>query len=474
MTISADALEKLQSAIGKEWVLSSRIDLETYASDGLPTHHALPGAVAIPGTREELIAVVKILFGFGIPFVARGAGTGLSGGALAGEDAVLIVLTRLNRVLEIDPANRRAVVEPGVVNVRLTEETEQFGLHFAPDPASQSVCTIGGNVAENAGGPHCLKYGVTTDHILSIEAVLPDGEVVELGTPGGEPWGPDLVSLFVGSEGAFGIATRITVRLTPAPSFVRSVLAVFPSMRTAGNAVSNVIAAGVVPAALEMMDKNCIAAVEASSYSAGYPKDAEAVLIIETDGLDEAAVEDDTKTVEDILRSSGATNVQTGSDPTQRARLWQGRKKAFGAMGRISPDLMVQDAVVPRSVLPDILEHIGEIARKYDLSICNVFHAGDGNLHPNINLDKRDAALVDRVEKASAEIMRACIEVGGTITGEHGVGTEKLHLMPLVFDSTTLGVMRDVRRAFDPSELANPGKAIPEEPTTASAVSGGD
>ncbi len=463
MTIPTAALEALQDTVGEKWVLSGRVDLETYASDGLSTHHSNPGAVVLPGTRDELVQVVRVLARFGIPVVARGAGTGLSGGALAGDHSVLLVLTRLNRVLEIDPVNRIAVVEPGVVNVQLSDEAEKHGLHYAPDPASQAVCTIGGNVAENAGGPHCLKYGVTVDHVLALEVVLPSGEVVTLGTKSGEPWGPDLVGLFVGSEGAFGIASRITVRLTPSSSFVRTILAVFPSMRVAGQAVTDVIASGVVPSALEMMDKNCIAAVEASSYGAGYPKEAAAVLIVEIDGHNEDPVDDDCRRVEQILRDSGATDVQSGTDPAHRARLWQGRKKAFGAMGRISPDLMVQDAVVPRSALPDILEHVDRIADKYSLSICNVFHAGDGNLHPNINLDSRDEGEAERVRRASAEIMQACIEAGGTISGEHGVGTEKLHFMPMVFDSVALAVLRDVRRVFDPEERANPGKAVPAD-----------
>jgi glycolate oxidase subunit GlcD len=474
MTIPAEVLAAVKAVVGEKWVLSGRVDLETYSSDGLPTHHSRPGAVVLPGTNDEVVRVLKILSAHGIPFVARGAGTGLSGGALAAEDAVLLTLTRLDRILQIDPVNRCAVVEPGVVNVQLTAAAQQYGLHYAPDPASQAVCTIGGNVAENAGGPHCLKYGVTTDHVLSLEVVLPSGEVVDLGAPGGELWGPDLVSLFVGSEGAFGVATRITVRLTPNPTTVRTVLAVFPSMRAAGQAVTDVIASGIVPAALEMMDRNCIAAVEASSYSAGYPKDAEAVLILEIDGLEEAPVIADTRSVEALLREAGATDVRVGADPAQRTRLWQGRKKAFGAMGRISPDLMVQDAVVPRSALPDILEQVAAIARKYELSICNVFHAGDGNLHPNINLDKRDQALVHRVAQASAEIMRACISAGGTITGEHGVGVEKLHFMPLVFNAATLQAFRDVRRAFDPLERANPGKVVPEELAMTTAVQSRD
>jgi len=370
-------------------------------------------------------------------------------------------LTRLTRILEVDAPNRRAVVEPGVVNIQLTAEAARFGLHYAPDPASQTVCTIGDNVAENAGGPHCLKYGVTTDHILALEVVLPDGAVVELGSPGGEPWGPDLVGLFVGSEGTFGVATRITVRLTPAARVARTLLADFSSMRVAGEAVTRIITSGIVPAALEMMDRNCVAAVEASIFRAGYPMDAAAVLLVELDGLDEPLVLADAAEVEKILRDTGAGEVRVGSDPEQRARLWQGRKKAFGALGRISPDLMVQDAVVPRSSLPEILERVDAIAGEYGLSICNVFHAGDGNLHPNINFDRRDSDLVRRVQRASTAIMRACIDAGGTITGEHGVGSDKLGYMPLVFDAEALQAMRDVRRVFDPDERANPGKVLP-------------
>jgi glycolate oxidase subunit GlcD len=417
--------------------------------------------VVIPGSRDEVVALVRMFADFRVPFVARGAGTGLSGGALAGADAVSVVLTRLNRILEIDPENRRAVVEPGVVNVQVTDATRTHGLLYAPDPSSQTACTLGGNVAENAGGPHCLKYGVTTNHILELEVVLPTGELVTIGSPGGEAWGPDLVGLFVGSEGMFGIATRVTVHLVPLPHAVRTLLADFPSIRTAGEAVSAIIASGIVPAALEMMDQNCVAAVEASIYAAGYPTDAAAVLLVELDGTFEQAVAGETAEVQQILRERGARGVRLAATEAERNRLWQGRKKAFGALGRISPDMMVQDAVVPRSALPDVLEEISRIADRYGITVSNVFHAGDGNLHPNLNFDSRNADEMDRVQRASADMMKACIAAGGTITGEHGVGADKISYMPLIFDGDALAAMRAARRVFDPQELSNPGKVVP-------------
>lgn len=461
MPIHSAVVNELTSIVGKEWVKVTPVELDTYAADGLPTHDSRPGVVVIPGSRDEAAAVMRVLHRAQLPFVARGAGTGLSGGALADSDSVLLVLTRLNRIIQIDAANRRAVVEPGVANVQLSAATEAHGLHYAPDPSSQTVCTIGGNVAENAGGPHCLKHGVTSNHILELEVLLPNGEFVILGAPSGDAWGPDLVGLFVGSEGMFGVATRITVRLTPNPRSVKTLLADFASLRTAGQAVTEIISTGLVPAALEMMDRNSVAVVEASIYKAGYPTDAAAVLIVELDGMNREAVESESAQVEEILNRAGAGTVRTATDPAERARLWQGRKKTFGALGRIAPDLVVQDAVVPRSVLPDILEQIADIAHRHDLPVCNVFHAGDGNLHPNLSFDRRDGEVLDRVERAATEIMHACIDAGGTITGEHGVGIDKLHLMPLVYSADTIGLMRQLRRAFDPEERANPGKVLP-------------
>ncbi len=454
-------VEALAHIVGAQHVRTAPAERGTYAKDGLTVHRRMPGVVVLPGTRDEVIAIVRFLAAHGIPFVPRGAGTGLSGGALANEEAVLLVLTRLNRILMIDPKNRLAVVEPGVVNAKLSAAAAPHGLLYAPDPSSQSACTIGGNVAENAGGPHCLKSGVTANHVLALEVVLADGQVVQLGSPGGEPWGPDLVGLFVGSEGNFGVATRITVRLLPVPRAVRTLLADFSSLRTAGEAVSAVIASGIVPAALEMMDQSCIRAVEDSVYAAGYPRDAAAVLLVELDGRADPAVAADAASIEEILKAHGARAVRTAADARERERLWLGRKKPFGAMGRLSRDLVVQDAVVPRSALPDVLEAIGRIAAAYGLTVSNVFHAGDGNLHPNISFDGRVPGLRDRVDAASGEMMEACIAAGGTITGEHGIGLDKLRYMPMIFDADSLGAMRALRRVFDPGERVNPGKVIP-------------
>jgi glycolate oxidase subunit GlcD len=453
-------LAALNRIVGPEWVRHRRAELATYAMDGLPTHESLPGVVVMPETSTQVREIVHLLHLIQVPFVARGAGTGLSGGALADPDAVLIALTRMNRILKVDPIRRRAVLQPGVVNARLSEAVLPHGLYYVPDPSSQAACTIGGNVAENAGGPHCLKYGVTTNHIVALEVVLPDGSVMCLGSPQGEPWGPDLVGLFVGSEGMFGIATEITVRLERIPESVRTMLADFSTVRGASEAVSAIIATGIVPAALEMMDRACVAAVEASIYAAGYPTDAAAVLLVELDGQTET-VDSEASTVRDLLLTCGAREVRSASSAADRARLWLGRKKAFGAMGRIAPDLAVQDAVVPRSALPAIMDQIEGIRREYQLTISNVFHAGDGNLHPNISFDRKDAVVTARVRAACREIMAACVAVGGSITGEHGVGNDKLDYMPWIFDPDTLGAMRAVRRAFDPTEMANPGKVVP-------------
>lgn len=450
----------LADIVGEKHVREARAERITYSMDGLPTHRRVPDLVVLPGSREELVAVVRLLAALGVPFVPRGAGTGLSGGALADEGSVLVVLTRLNRILQIDQANRRAVVEPGVVNAKLGVAAKPHGLQYAPDPSSQSACTIGGNVAENAGGPHCLKYGVTANHILALEVLLADGSLVELGSPGGEPWGPDLVGLFVGSEGNFGVATKITARLTPTPRAIRTLLADFNSIRAASEAVSAIIASGIVPAALEMMDQSCIRAVEDSVYAAGYPRDAAAILLVELDGPNENAVVAETDAVIALLMKS-ARSVRSATTEAERERLWQGRKKAFGAMGRLSRDLVVQDAVVPRSALPQVLDTICAIASNRGLVVSNVFHAGDGNLHPNISFDATDPELKKNVEAASAEIMQTCIDAGGTITGEHGVGLDKLRYMPLIFDAESLGAMHAVRRVFDPGELVNPGKVVP-------------
>ena len=461
MSVPDGVILGLRRIVGERWVRTATAELETYAADALPTRRQRPGVVVLPANRGEVADVVRLLADTDTPFVARGAGTGLSGGAIAAADAVLVVLTRLNRILEIDARNRRAVVETGVVNDRLTAAAAPHGLHYAPDPSSQTVCTIGGNVAENAGGPHCLKYGVTTNHVLALEVVLPDGSVTVLGSPNGEPWGPDLVGLFVGSEGRFGIVTAVTVRLSPNPRVIRTLLADFASLPAAGEAVSAIIASGIVPAALEMMDHNCIHAVEASIYAAGYPVDAAAILLVELDGAHESAIVEDAAEVLQLLERHRARSVRTAADAATRLRLWHGRKKTFGALGRISPDLLVQDTVVPRSALPAVLEQVEAIGRRFGITISNVFHAGDGNLHPNMNFDSRDRRQLERVERAAAEIIEVCVRAGGTVTGEHGVGLEKVRYLPMVFDTETLGAMWAVQRVFDPRDLANPGKVLP-------------
>ena len=450
---------RLAAIVGEQRVLLRGGELLAYSSDGLPGYFKRPSLAVFPGTRDEVVAVVRELARSGVSFVPRGAGTGLSGGALA-DDVVLLGLNRLTRIISVDADNALAVVEPGVVNVALSRAVSEHGLHYAPDPSSQAACTIGGNVAENAGGPHCLKYGVTLNHVAALTAVLPDGEVVTLGNASGENEGYDLVGAFVGSEGCFGIALDVTVRLSRNPQAVRTLLADFGSIDSAARAVSAIIASGILPAALEMMDQATIRAVEASIYAAGYPTDAAAVLLAELDGP-VAGLEADVATVDALCREAGARTVRIARDEAERARLWQGRKKAFGAMGRISPHLIVQDAVVPRTKLPEVLARIQDIAARHRVTVCNVFHAGDGNLHPNIGYDANDADESARVHVAMREIMGTCIAAGGTITGEHGVGLDKLPYMEAIFSADSLGAMCSLRDVFDPDRRANPGKVVP-------------
>ena len=456
---ATDLASRLAAIVGERRVLARPSELRSYESDGLPGYHARPALAVFPGTRDETIAVVRLLAELDAPFVARGAGTGLSGGALA-EGTVLLGLHRLTRIISIDADDARAVVEPGVVNATLSRATSTFGLHYAPDPSSQTACTIGGNVAENAGGPHCLKYGVTLNHVLAITVLLPSGEVVTLGTADGERDGYDLLGAFIGSEGCFGVALDVTVRLARDPQAVRTLLADFSSVNSAAHAVSSIIASGIIPAAMEMMDGPTIQAVEASIYAAGYPVDAAAILLIELDGA-AAGIDDDAARVDAFCRDAGARGVRIAADPTERARLWQGRKKAFGAMGRIAPNLVVQDAVVPRTKLPAILAEIQHIAELHRVRVCNVFHAGDGNLHPNIGYDATSADETERVHRAMAAIMQACIDAGGTITGEHGIGLDKLPYMDALFTPATLGAMCALREVFDPGRRSNPGKVVP-------------
>jgi len=456
----SDLIAALERAVGSERCLSRLEQLLVYECDGLTLHSAKPAAVVLPRSRDEVCAVVAACRMHAVPFVPRGAGTGLSGGALANEGAVVIECSQMNRILDVDVDNRIAVVEPGVINADLSSAIAEFGLFYAPDPSSQLACTIGGNVAENSGGPHTLKYGTTTNHILALELVLPDASVVELGSPTGMSAGYDLVGAVVGSEGTLGVVTKITVRLSAIPVCVETLLASFPDVVSACRAVGSVIEAGLVPAALEIIDSRTIAAVEASVYAAGLPKEAGAVLIVELDGP-AVALEPQIERIRAFCAQHGAVAIDVAEDEQQRQRFWLARKGAFGAMGRLAPDLYVHDAVVPRSRLPEVLERVCEIGDRYGLTLSNVFHAGDGNLHPNISFDRRDPDELERVLAAGNEILRCCVEAGGVITGEHGVGSEKQEYLGLVFSEADMDAMKRLRAAFDPDGVSNPGKIFP-------------
>jgi glycolate oxidase subunit GlcD len=446
--------------VGDGACLSRPDQVFAYECDGLTLHAETPAAVVLPADRDQVVQVVKACREAGVPFVPRGAGTGLSGGATPRGGGVVIECSRLNRILELNAEDRYAVVEPGVVNLELSKAAAPHGLFYAPDPSSQLVCTIGGNVAENAGGPHTLKYGTTTNHVLALELVLPDGEVVELGSATGDAPGYDLVGAVVGSEGTLGIVTRATVRLTPLPEQVETLLAIFPDVVSACRAVSAVIEAGLLPAALEIVDRRTIEAVEASVYAAGLPTDAGAVLIVELDGA-APALPPQVEQIRGFAAGAGATALFVARDEAERQRFWRARKGAFGAMGRLAPDLYVHDAVVPRARLPEVIEKVCAICDAHGLKLANVFHAGDGNLHPNICFDRRDPGELTRVMAAGEEILRACVEAGGVISGEHGIGSEKREFMHLVFGPDDLEAMRRLREAFDPDRVCNPHKIFP-------------
>ncbi len=441
-------------------MLDARGDLLTYEADGLTLVRGEALAVAFPTTTAAVQGVVRVCNEAGLPFVARGAGTGLSGGATPTEGGVIVECSRMNRILEIDSTNRTAVVQPGVINADLSAAVEPLGLYYAPDPSSQSACTIGGNIAENSGGPHTLKYGTTSPHVLAIEVVLPSGERVELGRRDGHAQGYDLRGVFIGSEGTLGIATAATVRLTPIAETVCTLLAPFRELVPACEAVSQIIAAGIVPAALELLDDRTIQAVEESVYAAGYPRDAGAVLLVELDGF-AAAVSAERERVEQICRERGALELRVARDAAERLALWRGRKGAFGAMGRLAPDLYVHDAVVPRRKLPEVVARINRAAEQRGIRLSNILHAGDGNLHPNISFDRRDASELDRVRELGEEILRICVGEGGVLSGEHGIGIEKRDYMGLLFSEADLEAMRWVHDAFDPRDRCNPGKLIP-------------
>ncbi|GAA3961869.1 FAD-linked oxidase C-terminal domain-containing protein [Actinoplanes auranticolor] len=450
---------RLRAELGADRIVNDRQELRTYECDGLAHYKVIPGLVVLPRDAAECARTVRACVEAGVPFVARGSGTGLSGGALPHAEGVLIVTSKMRAIVEVAPDDERAVVEPGVINLHVTRAATPHGYYYAPDPSSQQICSIGGNVAENSGGAHCLKYGFTTNHVTGAQVVTPDGELVELGGRAPDTPGYDLLGAFVGSEGTLGIATRVTVRLTRLPESVRTLLAAFPSTDQAGAATSAIIAAGVVPAAIEMMDALAIEAAEAA-VACGYPAGAGAVLIVELDGpAAEVGAQFDQVTA--LCEANGAFELRIAADPAERALFWKGRKSAFAAVGRISPDYIVQDGVIPRTALPEVLHRIGEVSRAHGVRVANVFHAGDGNLHPLVLFDDAVPGEAERAEEVSGAIIDLCIEYGGSITGEHGVGMDKARYMPRMFTDDDLETMHLLRCAFDPAGLANPGKIFP-------------
>jgi glycolate oxidase len=457
--IAVEFLAALRQIVGDEGLLVDRDELLVYECDGFTIEKSVPDVVVFPASTEQVVAVVKLCNRYNVPFVPRGAGTSLSGGCLPVGGGVMIALTRMRRIIEVNVRDRYAVVEPGLVNVHLTQHLKGSGYHYAPDPSSQGACTIGGNFATNSGGPHTLKYGVTVNHILGAEMVMPDGSVVELGGPVEDVPGYDLTGLFVGNEGTFGVCTKVIVRLTRDPAAYRTMLGVFNSVADATQTISNIIGAGIVPAALELMDHGIIEAVEAA-FHFGFPLDAAAVLLIEVDGL-EVAVDDEARKIVEICRETGAREVRAANTPKERLLLWKCRKQAFGAIGRLSPSYCTQDGVVPRTKLPEVLEFIDEVSARHGIRIVNVFHAGDGNIHPILLFDERNAEQVKRVLAASDEILNKCIELGGSVTGEHGIGVEKISFMSKLFAPADLEIMEKVRHAFNSTGLCSPKKMLP-------------
>ncbi|HWL45810.1 MAG TPA: FAD-linked oxidase C-terminal domain-containing protein [Ilumatobacter sp.] len=462
--IGAATLAELRAALGAANVRTGPTELGLYRRDASNMYGAA-AVVCLPESTEQVQACVAIADRHRVPFVARGSGTGLAGGAVPPDGAIVVVTTRLNRLLSVDPVNRRAWVQPGMLNLDLSRQLAGHGLHFAPDPSSQQTCSIGGNVANNAGGPHCLADGVTAAHIMALKVVLPDGTLTVLGGDDPEPDGYDLRGVFVGSEGMLGIATEVCVRLTPNAPAVTTMLFDFATVEDGAETVSGIIAAGIVPAALEMMDNLCLQAVEAYIH-AGLPVDAAAALLVEVTGLPHGLAADTERIVE-IARAHGVRTVRVAADEAERMLLWKGRKSAFGAIARIQPDYYLHDTVVPRAALPGVLRQVYEIAQRHDLQVLNVFHAGDGNLHPLLLFDARVPGTLERVHQAGEEIVRASVAAGGVLSGEHGIGLEKRDYMPLMFSAVDLAAQESLRRAFDPHGLANPGKVLPSPATCA-------
>jgi glycolate oxidase len=452
-------LQRLGTILPPDRLIASTEGMRPYESDGLAAYRSLPAAVALPVNADEVAAVLRLCAELGAPVVARGAGTGLSGGALPFPGSVLLALGKLNRILEIDPLARTARVQPGVRNLAISEAVKPFGLFYAPDPSSQLACSIGGNVAENAGGVHCLKYGLTVHNILKLEAVTIDGERITIGSDALDAPGFDLLALMTGSEGLLAVVTEITVRLTPVPTDIQALLAAFPDAGCAAQAVADIIAAGITPAGLEMMDSLALRAAETFAH-AGYPQDADAILICECDGAAGDA-EAELAHLAEICRAAGASEIKPARGEAERLRLWAGRKAAFPAMGRLAPDYYCIDGTIPRRELPRVLATIAELSRTHGLAVANVFHAGDGNLHPLILYDAQADGQLDRAEALGGAILELCVEVGGTITGEHGVGREKINQMCVQFTPEELEAFAAVKAAFDPAGLLNPGKAVP-------------
>jgi glycolate oxidase len=456
--IDASLLREMKSFLGSQNVLDSELDLLLYEFDG-SVEKARPDLIVFPHTTAEVSQIVKLAARYEVPIVGRGAGTGLSGGALARGGGVMIVFARMNKILEVDIENQRAVAQPGVVNQDITRAVEDTGLYFAPDPSSAKSCTIGGNVAENAGGPHTLAYGVTTNHVTALELVLPDGQIVRVGSKHGDAAGYDLCGLFVGSEGTLALVTEITVKLTRKAEAVKTLLAIFETIEDASQAVVEITANGITPAACEMMDGWTLRVVE-DYIHAGFPRDSGAVLLLELEGLQEA-VEAQAAAIEAVCGKCHARQVRIAKDNRERDLLWKGRKNAFGALGRIAPSNYVLDGVIPRSKLPQALQRIQEIGKKYGFHVGNIFHAGDGNLHPIVLYDPRNPGQFENAIAASAEIIRACVEMGGALTGEHGVGMEKNELMSLLFSDADFALMRRLHDEFNPDSSLNPGKIFP-------------
>jgi glycolate oxidase len=457
--VATSLAERMRSIVGAGSILSSPSDLLVYECDGFTIEKNKPDVVVFPNSTEQIVAIVKACCELNVPFVPRGAGTSLAGGCLPVGGGVMLALTRMKRILEVNYRDRYAVVEPGVVNLWLTNHIKPSGFHFAPDPSSQGACTIGGNIATNSGGPHTLKYGVTVNHVLGVELVLPDGRVVRTGGPTEDNPGYDLTGVIVGSEGTFGVATKAWVRITRNPEAYRTLLGVFESVDDATNTISDIIGAGIIPGALEMLDHLILQAIEAA-FHFGFPLDAGAVLIMEVDGLD-AGLDQDAERIVEIAKKNKAREVRRANTEAERALLWKSRKQAFGAVGRLAPSYCTQDGVVPRTKLPQILRVIQAIGMKYNIRIANVFHAGDGNIHPILLFDERDPDQVKRVLAASNEILDECIRLGGSVTGEHGIGVEKIDFMPRLFTPQDLAMMLRLRLAFNPDNRCSPHKMLP-------------